>query len=78
MTTNKARIQKLEGVTREAVETNNRLFTQEVRTESHKFYIDAVEVDEAKYKKELAAYLRLRENNKIPAEIVYNLADGVQ
>ena len=78
MTTNKARLQKLESVKAETFEANNKLFTQEVRTESHKYYIEAVEVDEAKYNKELAAYLRIRENSKIPVEIVVNLSDGVQ
>lgn len=73
----KTRIQRLEGVMPGA-ETNNRLFTQEIRSESHKCFIDGVEVDEAKYKKELAEYLRLRTNKNIPAKIVYNLADGVQ
>ncbi|RJP51876.1 MAG: hypothetical protein C4586_03740 [Anaerolineaceae bacterium] len=78
MTTNKQRLAQLESVKRDAVEMDNRLFTQEVRTESHKYFIDGVQVDEAKYKKELAAYLRIRKNDRVPAEIVYNLKDGVQ
>lgn len=74
----KARITRLESAKPGQVETDNMHFMQEVRTESHKFYIDGVQVDETKYKKELAEYLRLRKNNNIPAEIVVNLADGVQ
>lgn len=74
----KTRIQKLESVKRDTVETDNRTFTQEVRTDSHKFFIDAAQVDEAKYKKELTEYMRLRKNNNIPVEIVVNLADSVQ
>ena len=76
--TNKTRLQKLESAKPGQVEANNRCFTQEVRTASHKFYIDGVQVEEVKYKKELAEYLRLRTNKNIPAEIVVNLADGVQ
>jgi hypothetical protein len=76
--TTKTRLQKLESAKPGQFATDNRLFTQEVRTESHKFFIDSVEVDEAKYKKELAAYLRIRENNNIPVEIVVNLSDGDQ
>jgi len=75
----KTRITKLESAKPGQVETDNRYFRQEVRTEgSHKYFIDAVEVDEAKYKKELSAYLRIRKNNNIPVEIVVNLAGGVQ
>lgn len=74
----KARITKLESAKPGKVETDNRHFMQEVRTEGNKFYIDLVQVDEAKYKKELAEYLQLRKNNNIPVEIVVNLADGVQ
>ena len=74
----KTRIAKLESTKPESVETDNRHFMQEVRTEGNKFYIDGVQVDEAKYKKELTEYLRLRKNNNIPAEIVVKLADGVQ
>lgn len=76
MTTNKARLEKLESAKPGQVATDNRRFTQEVRTASHKYFIDAVEVDEAKYKKELAAFLRIRENKNIPVEIVVNLTDG--
>lgn len=76
MATNKTRIQKLESVKRDTVETDNRNFTQEVRTASRKYFIDGVQVDEAKYNKELAEKLRLRKNNNVPVEIVYNLADG--
>ena len=75
----KTRITKLESAKPGQVETDNRHFRQEVRTEgSHKYFIDGVQVEEAKYKKEHAEYLRLRKNNNIPAEIVVNLADGVQ
>ena len=74
----KTRITKLESAKPGQVETDNRHFMQEVRTEGNKFYIDGVQVGETKYKKELAEYLRLRKNNNIPAEIVVNLADGVQ
>ena len=74
----KTRIAKLENAKPGQVETDNRHFMQEVRTEGNKFYIDGVQVDEAKYKKELTEYLRLRKNNNIPAEIVVKLADGVQ
>ena len=74
----KTRIAKLENAKPGQVETDNRHFMQEVRTEGNKFYIDGVQVDEAKYKKELTEYLRLRKNNNIPAEIVVTLADGVQ
>lgn len=74
----KARITKLEGVKPGQVDADNKQFTQEVRTESHKYFIDGVQVGEADYKKELVEYLRLRSNKNIPAEIVYNLAGGVQ
>lgn len=74
----KARITRLESAKPGQVETDSRHFMQEVRTEGNKFYIDGVQVDEAKYKKELTEYLRLRKNNNIPTEIVVNLADGVQ
>lgn len=76
--TNKTRLQNLESAMPGQVKTDNRRFTQEVRTASHKFYIDLVQVDEATYTKELAKFMRLRTNKNIPAEIVYNLADGVQ
>jgi hypothetical protein len=76
----RTRIQKLENVKSGQVATDNRTFTQEVRTEGNKYFIDGVQVDEAKYNKELAEYLRLRKNKNIPAEIVVNLSylDGDQ
>ncbi len=77
MTTNKTRLQKLESVKPGQVTTDNRLFTQEVRTEgNHKYFIDGVQVDEAKYQKELAVYLRIQKDNNIPVEIVVNLSGG--
>lgn len=74
--TTKSRIAKLESVKLEGIETNYMYFTQEVRTKSHKYFIDGVEVDKANYDKELADYLRSRKDDGVPTEIIYYLAEG--
>lgn len=76
MTTNKNRLAKLESVTLGTVEVKDRLFIQEVRTESSKYFIDGVPCEEVKYKKELAKYLQTHKNNNVPVEIVVNLVEG--
>jgi hypothetical protein len=65
----KARITKLESVGRN-VATDNRIFVHEVRHGGDVFFIGALKVDSATYTKELAEYLQLRKNDRIPAEIV--------
>jgi len=69
--TTKQRIKKLEN-SRSTTQAQEMLcrFTHEVREEGNHFYIDALEVDSARYVKEHAEYMRLHSESKIPNEII--------
>ena len=75
----KTRIQKLESVKRDTVETHYRQFVHEVRRGGDLFFIGALKVDKATYTKGLAEYMCVRDT-RVPAEIIVNCtyADGVQ